>query len=49
MATPSLSRRGLLAGVAASLAALPAQSAAPQGPRLLEARSGRAKIGLGGH
>jgi FtsP/CotA-like multicopper oxidase with cupredoxin domain len=46
MATPSLSRRGLLAGVAASLAALPAQTAAPQGPRLLEARSGRTKIGL---
>jgi FtsP/CotA-like multicopper oxidase with cupredoxin domain len=41
-------RRVFLTGVAASLATLPARSAAPAGPRIIEARPGKAAIGAAG-
>ncbi len=45
---PSPNRRAFLSGVAASILALPARAAAPVGPRLLEARPGKAAIGSSG-
>jgi FtsP/CotA-like multicopper oxidase with cupredoxin domain len=41
-------RRAFLTGVAASLATLPARGAVPPGPRIIEARPGKASIGPGG-
>ncbi len=42
---PSHSRRAFLAGVAASVIALPARAAPQAGPRIIEARAGKAKLG----
>jgi len=43
-----LNRRALLTGVAASVVSLPARGASPMGPRIIEARPGKAAIGSGG-
>ncbi|PPD45822.1 MAG: copper oxidase [Methylocystis sp.] len=45
---PTPSRRAFLSGVAASVAALPARAASPMGPRIIEARPGKAVIGPAG-
>ncbi len=45
---PTPSRRALLAGVAASVVALPTRGASPMGPRIIEARPGKAAIGPSG-
>ncbi|MBL1256585.1 multicopper oxidase family protein [Methylocystis sp. Sn-Cys] len=42
---PSLNRRAFLTGVAASVVALPARGAPQKGPRVIEARAGKAKLG----
>jgi FtsP/CotA-like multicopper oxidase with cupredoxin domain len=47
-AMPSPTRRAVLSGVAASILPLPARAAAPVGPRLIEARPGKAAIGSSG-
>lgn len=45
---PAPNRRTFLSGAAACVLALPARAAAPAGPRLLEARPGKAGIGPAG-